>query len=131
VNDRSVIAALLLKSHQRLDAARLLCTEGHYEDSINRAYYAMYLASLALLHRKGVETKTHAGLISAIGLEYVKTGELAPEHGRALNLVEELREEVDYTICREIMREEVVSVITRAADFVMCAEQICAEDLNE
>ena len=91
----------------------------------------MYLASLALLHRKGVETKTHAGLISAIGLEYVKTGELAPEHGRALNLVEELREEVDYTICREIMREEVVSVITRAADFVMCAEQICAADLNE
>ena len=99
-----------------------------YEDSINRAYYAMYLAALALLHRKGVETKTHAGLISAIGSEYVKTGELAPEHGRALNLVEELREEVDYTICREIMREEVISVITKAADFVACAERICAED---
>jgi len=123
-----VPAALLIKSRQRLDAARILCTEGHYEDSINRAYYAMYLAALALLHRKGVETKTHAGLISAIGSEYVKTGELAPEHGRALNLIEELREEVDYTICREIMREEVISVITKAADFVVCAERICAED---
>ncbi|WP_214083851.1 HEPN domain-containing protein [Methanoculleus sp.] len=126
--DRSVITALLCKSHQRLDAARTLCTEGHYEDSINRAYYAMYLAALALLHRKGVEIRTHAGLISAIGSEYVKTGELAPEHGRALNLIEELREEVDYTICREIMREEVVSVISKATDFVMCAEGICAED---
>ena len=91
----------------------------------------MYLASLALLYRKGVKTKTHAGLISAIGLEYVKTGEIAPEHGRALNLIEELREEVDYTICREIVREEVVSVIIKATDFVMCAEHICANDLNE
>ncbi len=72
--------------------------------------------------------KTHAGLISAIGSEYVKTGELAPEHGRALNLIEELREEVDYTICREIMREEVVSVMNKATGFVMCAEEICAED---
>lgn len=131
MNDRSFIAALLLKAHQRLDAAHILCTEGHYEDSINRAYYAMYLASLALLYRKGVKAKTHAGLISAIGLEYVKTGEIAPEHGRALNLIEELREEVDYTICREIVQEEVVSVIIRATDFVMCAEQICANDLNE
>ena len=128
MTDRSVIAALLMKSHQRLDAARILCTEGHYEDSINRAYYAMYLAALALLYRKGVEVKTHAGLISAIGSEYVKTGELAPEHGRALNLIEELREEVDYTICREIMREEVVSVMNKATGFVMCAEEICAED---
>lgn len=42
MTDRSVVAALLRKSHQRLDAARILCTEGHYEDSINRAYYAMY-----------------------------------------------------------------------------------------
>ena len=58
----------------------------------------------------------------------MKTGELAPEHGRALNLIEELREEVDYTICREIMREEVVSVMSKATDFVMCAEEISAED---
>ena len=128
MNDRSVITALFVKSHQRLDAARILCTEGHYEDSINRAYYAMYLAALALLRRKGIEPKTHTGLISAIGSEYVKTGELAREHGRALNLIEELREEVDYTICRKIMREEVVSVIAKATDFVVCAERICAED---
>ncbi|WP_332449522.1 HEPN domain-containing protein [Methanoculleus sp.] len=129
MSDRPVITALLRKSHQRLDAARILCTQGHHEDSINRAYYAMYLAALALLYRKGVETtKTHAGLISTIGSLYVKTGELAPEHGRALNLIEELREEVDYTICREIMREEVVSVIGKATAFVTCAEQICAED---
>lgn len=67
-------------------------------------------------------------MISAIGSEYVKTGELAREHGRALNLIEELREEVDYTICRSIMWEEVVSVIAKATDFVVCAEWICAED---
>ncbi|WP_292364557.1 MULTISPECIES: HEPN domain-containing protein [unclassified Methanoculleus] len=128
MGDQSVITALLRKSRQRLDAARILCTEGHHEDAINRAYYAMYLAALALLHRKGVEIKTHAGLISAIGSLYVKTGELPPEHGRALNLIEELREEVDYTICREIMREEVVSIIAKAMDFVTCAELICTED---
>lgn len=97
---------LLAKSRQRLSAAEILFAEGLFEDAVNRAYYGMYLSALALLRRKGVQAKTHAGLIAAIGSEYVRTGELAPEHGRAQNLAEELREEVEYTICREISREE-------------------------
>jgi hypothetical protein len=65
-------------------------------------------------------------LISAIGSEYVKTGELAQEHGRALNLIEELREEVDYTICRSILREEVVSVNRQGNGLCwLCRADLC------
>ncbi|RXE56537.1 hypothetical protein ABH15_06935 [Methanoculleus taiwanensis] len=120
------ICDLLVKSRQRLSAAHLLCKEGLYEDAVNRAYYAMYLSALALLRRKGIQVKTHAGLIAAIGSAYVQTGELAPEHGRALNLAEELREEVEYTICRTISREEAASVIVKAHDFALAAEHIIA-----
>ncbi len=86
----------------------------------------MYLSAFALLRRKDIPVKTHAGLIAAIGSAYVQTGELAPEHGRALNRAEELREEVEYTICRTIGREEAASVIARAKDFVRQAERIVA-----
>jgi uncharacterized protein (UPF0332 family) len=122
------ICDLLVKARQRLSAAQILCNEGLYEDAVNRAYYAMYLSALALLRRKGVQVKTHAGLIAAIGSVYVRTGELAPEHGRALNLAEELREEVEYTICRTIGREEAASVITKAHAFVEQAERITVGD---
>ena len=86
----------------------------------------MYLSALALLRRKGIQVKTHAGLIAAIGSAYVQAGELTPKHGRALNLAEELREEVEYTICRTIGREEVASVIAQEKDFVGQAERIVA-----
>lgn len=56
--------------------------------------------------------------ISAIGLHYIRTGELAVEHGRALNRIEILREEVDYTIFNRITMEDVSIVISQAHAFI-------------
>ncbi|GAA5262647.1 HEPN domain-containing protein [Methanocalculus sp. MC3] len=115
---------MLMKSRQRLMAARLLCKEGLYEDAVNRAYYAMHLSASALLARKGILVKTHAGLISAIGLHYIRSGELAVEHGRALNRIEVLREEVDYNICTSISLDDVSIVISQADAFIDQVERI-------
>ncbi len=123
-DDYSDICNMLLKSRQRLMAARLLCKEGLYEDAVNRAYYAMHLSASALLARKGILVKTHAGLISAIGLHYIRTGELAVEHGRALNRIEILREEVDYNISNRITMDDVSIVISQAHAFIEQVERI-------
>lgn len=127
-DDYSDISNMLTKSRQRLMAARLLCREGLYEDAVNRAYYAMHLSASALLARKGILVKTHAGLISAIGLHYIRSGELAVEHGRALNRIEILREEVDYTIFNRISMEDVSIVISQADAFIQQVERIIATE---
>ncbi len=82
------------KSIQRLTAAKQLPESGFYEDAAGRAYYAMFFAAKAMLLRKNIVTKTHRGLISAFGSEYVQKNIVDAEYGRILSIAEELREEV-------------------------------------
>ncbi|UUX91542.1 HEPN domain-containing protein [Methanoplanus endosymbiosus] len=63
------INTLINKSKERLKIAEILLKWNYYEDSVNSSYYAMHLASTALLFLKGIKFKTHKGLISAIGNE--------------------------------------------------------------
>ena len=48
-------------------------------------------------HVNPAETKTHRGLVGALGKHLVKTGLLAADAGRSLNQVERVRLLADYT----------------------------------
>jgi uncharacterized protein (UPF0332 family) len=52
------------------------------------------------------------------GLEFVDEGVVEKYCGRALRIAEELREEADYSISRELSEEEVESVIEDAKKFL-------------
>ncbi|EHQ36992.1 HEPN domain-containing protein [Methanoplanus limicola] len=121
------INALIKKSKERLKAAESLLNENYSEDSVNRSYYAMYLASTALLLLKGIKFKTHKGLISAIGNEFVKTGIMDKKYGRTLNIAEEARENADYASFIEIEISEAREILQNARLFVREAERIISE----
>ena len=80
--EESEIRMLLQKSAQRLSAAKNLLESGFYDDAVGRAYYSMYFAVKAMLLRKNITVKTHRGLISAFGSEYVQTKLVGAEFGR-------------------------------------------------
>ena len=52
----------------------------------------MYFAAKALLLKKDITVKTHKGLLSKFGLEFVNEGVVEEYYGRALRIAEELRE---------------------------------------
>ena len=112
------IEALIERAKRRLDAAYHLFKEGFYEDAVSRAYYSMYFAAKALLLKKDISVKTHRGLVSKFGLEFVDEGVVEKYYGRALRIAEELREEADYSISREISKEEAESIIEDAEKFL-------------
>ena len=89
---------LIRKAKRRLDAAHHLLREGFYEDAVSRAYYSMYFAAKALLLKRDITVRTHKGLLSKFGLEFVNEGVVEKYYGRALRIAEELREEVDYSM---------------------------------
>lgn len=62
--------------------------------------------------------KTHKGLLSKFGLEFVEKGVVEKYYGRALRIAEELREEADYSISREISKEEAESIVEDAERFL-------------
>lgn len=112
------IEILIGRAKRRLDAAYHLFADGFYEDAVSRAYYSMYFAAKALLLKKDITVKTHKGLLSKFGLEFVNEGVVEECYGRALRIAEELREEADYSISREITKEEVESIIDDAEKFL-------------
>lgn len=118
LDECATIRDLLRKAELRLIAARYLLKEGFCEDSANRAYYSMFFAATALLLTRGITVRTHRGLIATLGSEFVQAGLLDPEFGKALRIAEELREEVDYSISRVLLPEEVQAVIDDAERFL-------------
>lgn len=84
----------------------------------------MYFAATAILLIKNISVKTHKGLISKFGLEFVNKGIVEVYYGRALRIAEELREESEYSIYREIKKDEAEAVIEDAEKFLVRIKEV-------
>jgi uncharacterized protein (UPF0332 family) len=56
--------------------------------------------------------------------EFVDTGIIERHYGRALRIAEELRSEADYSISREISKEEAREIIKDAKEFLARIEEL-------
>lgn len=132
ISDRMVlkldeIELLLEKADARIGAAITLFENEYYDDAVSRAYYGMYFAAKALLLTRNISTKTHRGLIRAIGLEFVNNDLLEEYYGKAIHIAEELREKADYSIYEEISKEKADDVIDSAERFLKRIRQYAEE----
>ena len=125
--EEAEIELLIGKAKRRLDAAHHLLEEGFYEDAVSRAYYSMYFAARTLLLKRDITVKTHKGLLSKFGLEFVDEGVVEKYYGRALRIAEELREEADYSISREISKEEAEAIVKDAEKFLVRIKEAIKE----
>lgn len=108
----------LQKAESKLKAARKLLEAGFHEDSVSRSYYSMFHAASILLMLKGIEPRSHSGLVQMFGLHLVKTGEIDKEFGKMLAQVRELREDSDYEILFEASKEEAELSLQNAEKFL-------------
>jgi uncharacterized protein (UPF0332 family) len=83
------------------------------EDSISRAYYAMFHAAQAILYKKGLKAKSHAGVKSLFGEHIVKKGTISEELGRAFSRAFDLRQKSDYEVQAEFEVRDVEEVIKK------------------
>lgn len=108
-----------------MDAAKNLFENGFYNDSVSRAYYAMFFAAKALLFGKNIHPRTHRGLISQFGLEFVKNNEFKKELFDLLARAQEDREEADYGLFSKIGKTEAKIIIEGAELFLNECELLC------
>ncbi len=85
---------------------------------INRTYYAMFYAVLALLVNEPYASSKHTGVLSYFNKNYVKSGILPEALGRALNKAFELRQRGDYRENIEMTHEQVAPFISDARSFI-------------
>ncbi len=80
-----------------LEAARELGRTGKSPRSIiNRAYYAMFYATPAVLATIDEGAAKHSGVIALFNMHFTKTGVLSRDLGKMLHNAFDLREEADY-----------------------------------
>ena len=74
---------------------------------MNRLYYAMFYAVLALLQEKELGTSKHYGAISLFDREFIKSGIFDKELSKTLHRAFELRQKGDYLEQAEVTKNDV------------------------
>jgi uncharacterized protein (UPF0332 family) len=110
-----------------LRAAKLLYKNSLYEDAVSRAYYAMFHAAKAVLLLKGIKPKTHKGLITKFGLEFVNKGYVDKMLGQAFSTAREDREYADYDVHVKISAEEAEITIDDAEKFIDSVKEVLCD----
>ena len=122
--NKDLIDHYLEKSENKIKAAELLFENGFYNDCISRSYYSMFWAAKALLLIKGLNVKTHKGLITRFGLDFVKEGYIEKIQGRALRIAKEDREAADYEVDIDYTSNDAKTSIGKAKDFHEKVKQV-------
>ncbi|MEZ4559489.1 MAG: HEPN domain-containing protein [Caldilineaceae bacterium] len=115
---RDLLQYRMEQAYETLLEAEILMDATALRGTMNRAYYAMFYAVLALLATKQLGTSKHSGAISLFDREYVKTGIFPREFSKALHLAFDQRQIHDYGEMIELDTLTVEQAVANARVFV-------------
>lgn len=79
-----------------LKEAKVLLAENMLEGATSRAYYAAFHATQAALLTRGLQPRSHQGVLHLFNHHFVKGGDIEPEYSQILAKAAKYREEADY-----------------------------------
>jgi uncharacterized protein (UPF0332 family) len=120
----TLIQYRLERSREALDDARLMFEEnGSPAGVVNRAYYAMFYSTLAILMTIGKGSSKHQGVIALFDQHFIKTGIFPKELAKTLHRIFELRQVGDYRDLLVISKEQAKEVLESATEFTKALEE--------
>lgn len=115
---RELVNLRMTQAEETLREARILVAEHADRGAVNRAYYAMFYAVLAVLATKGLGSSKHSGAISLFDREFVKPGDLPRELSRSLHMAFEHRQQADYGELIDVDERAAARGIEEAETFI-------------
>ena len=113
----------LESAREMLRDARLLQENGGSPVSIvNRAYYSMFYATLAVLVKEDIEPTKHTGVLSKFDELFVRQGVFSKEMSRIIHHAFDMRQAGDYQKSKVITEEQAIEVLNSAEEFVKTIE---------
>lgn len=120
---RDLVEYRLQQSEESLDEATFLLSGGKSPRSIvNRIYYAMFYAVLALLVDEPYSSSKHSGVLGYFNKRFIKEGLLDESLGVAINRAYELRQRGDYREFLSLSRDQVEPLLPEARSFIDAAK---------
>ncbi len=117
-----LITYRLAQADETLAEAEALFQASLWRGTINRSYYAMFYAVLALAVLRQQKTSRHSGLIAFFDRDFVKTGIFEKELSRSLHLAFDRRQTNDYGEVFTVSEAEARQAIDDASTFVGSVE---------
>lgn len=115
---REEIDSLVEIALDDLDSSRILCQNGNYRNSVSLAYYSMFSMARALLLIKGHTPKTHNGLISVFGQEYVLKEGFDAGLASEFSATQVIRENASYAFVDNFTKDQAIEKISLAESFI-------------
>lgn len=84
------------RAQEALTEALLLMDQELWRGSVNRLYYAMFYAAVALLATQGIHPKTHKGVRQQFSILFLSTGKIPEDLGLAYSELFERCHSGDY-----------------------------------
>jgi uncharacterized protein (UPF0332 family) len=106
------------QAHETLKEAEALRDQDLWRGVINRSYYAMFYAVLALAASKDVVVSKHTHAVAFFDKEFVHNGIFPKELSRALHYGFDQRQTSDYGEIWDIERGEAEIALSEAKSFV-------------
>jgi uncharacterized protein (UPF0332 family) len=126
---KDLIQYRLESAREMLRDARVLKENGGSPVSIvNRAYYSVFYAALALLVTVDTEPSKHAGVLAKFDELFVREGIFPKEMSRILHHAFDMRQAGDYQKSRVITLEQAVEVLSSAEKFIKAIERKLAKE---
>lgn len=118
----------LKQANEAVDEAQYLLDGGKSARAvINRAYYAMFYAVMALLVFEEFSSSKHSGVLAFFNQRFIKEGRLPKEMGQAVNVAFELRQRADYKEYSDLTAGQVSPFANKARAFIAAVEAFLRE----
>ena len=117
----------LNKAEEVYAAAVLLYNAGQWNSAVNRLYYACFYAASALLLKRGIGAKTHAGLISKFSESVVRTHEMSADEYKVYSKLLNWRTKGDYSDMFDFCKEDLDDVMEPTRVFLDGVKKLIAE----
>ncbi len=108
---------------QALDHTRTLLAIDGFGAAVNRSYYAMFYAVLALLATRDLGTSKHAGAIALFDREFVKAGVLSKDLSKHIHQAFDLRQDSDYRELVVVSRSSAEETLSNSDESVARIKQ--------
>jgi uncharacterized protein (UPF0332 family) len=121
---KDLIQYRIERAKETLHDAHLLQINGGSPNSIvNRSYYAIFYAVLALFVTVDVEPSKHSGVLAKFDEMFVRQGIFSKEMSKILHHAFDMRQAGDYQKSDVVTMEQALQVLTSAEEFLKAIEE--------
>jgi len=114
----------IARAKDTYEDASILAEREKWNSTINRLYYAVYYAVMALLLYADIKPTTHNGAKSNFSEYFIKTGKIDSKYGKLYSQLFTWRQKGDYDDLFDFHKDNVEPYFEPVNDFISMIESI-------